>query len=60
MSTISISANSGSPSKDGDGTFVFEDSTLPGVKLTTMCSGKIYQDIIFYTKFLDLSLYFFY
>ena len=41
-----ISANSGQPSKDGDGTFVFEDKTLPGVKLTTMCGGKIYQDTV--------------
>ena len=41
-----ISANSGRPSKDGDGTYVFEDSTLPGVRLTTMCGGKIYQDTV--------------
>ena len=41
-----ITANSGRPSKDGDGTYVFEDSILHGVKLTTMCGGKIYQDTV--------------
>ena len=41
-----ITANSGSPSKDGDGTYVFEDSILHGVKLTTMCGGKIYQGTV--------------
>ena len=41
-----ITANSGTPSKDGDGTYVFEDSTLPGVKLTTKCGGKQYQDTV--------------
>ena len=41
-----ITTNSGTPSKDGDGTYVFEDSTLPGVKLTTKCGGKLYQDTV--------------
>ena len=39
-----ISGNSGSPSKNGDGTYVFEDTIYYDVILTTMCDGKKYQD----------------
>ena len=31
------------PSNNGDGTYVFENSTLPGVRLTTRCGGKNYE-----------------
>jgi len=41
-----ITANSGTPRNDGDGTYVFEDSTLPGVRLTTKCGGKQYQNTV--------------
>ena len=41
-----ITGNSGSPTKNGDGTYVYEIGHLKKVILTTMCGGKIYTDTL--------------
>jgi len=41
-----ITGNSGSPTKNGDGTYVWEDTINYDVRLTTMCGGKEYTDTL--------------
>ena len=41
-----ISGNSGAPTKNGDGTDVWEDTTYHDVRLKTMCGGTIYTDTL--------------
>ena len=41
-----ITGNSGSPTKNGDGTYVWEDTTYYDVRLMTKCGGKLYVDTL--------------
>ena len=41
-----ITGNSGSPRKNGDGTYVWEDTSNYDVRLMTKCGGKLYTDTL--------------